>query len=166
MSSLSQQQIAEVRNLFRAFLKKRNLRQTPERFMVLEEVYATNDHVDADELYLRLKQKGNRVSRATVYNTLDLLLDCDLVGRHQFGKNQAKYERAYSYWQHDHLICLDCNEVLEFCDPRIQGIQDMVAEIYQFDIKHHALHLYGHCQRDDCSNRPENAEAEQGVVKS
>ena len=166
MSSLSQQQLAEVRNLFRAFLKKRNLRQTPERFMVLEEVYATNDHVDADELYLRLKQKGNRVSRATVYNTLDLLLDCDLVGRHQFGKNQAKYERAYSYWQHDHLICLDCNEVLEFCDPRIQGIQDMVAEIYQFDIKHHALHLYGHCQRDDCSNRPENAEAEQGVVKS
>ncbi len=166
MSSLSQQQLAEVRNLFRAFLKKRNLRQTPERFMVLEEVYATNDHVDADELYLRLKQKGNRVSRATVYNTLDLLLDCDLVGRHQFGKNQAKYERAYSYWQHDHLICLDCNEVLEFCDPRIQGIQEMVAEIYQFDIKHHALHLYGHCRRDDCSNRPENAEAEQGVVKS
>ena len=166
MSSLSQQQVAEVRNLFRAFLKKRNLRQTPERFMVLEEVYATNDHVDADELYLRLKQKGNRVSRATVYNTLDLLLDCDLVGRHQFGKNQAKYERAYSYWQHDHLICLDCNEVLEFCDPRIQGIQEMVAEIYQFDIKHHALHLYGHCQRTDCSNRPENAEAGQGVVKS
>ena len=166
MSSLSQQQLAEVRNLFRAFLKKRNLRQTPERFMVLEEVYATNDHVDADELYLRLKQKGNRISRATVYNTLDLLLDCDLVGRHQFGKNQAKYERAYSYWQHDHLICLDCNEVLEFCDPRIQGIQEMVAEIYQFDIKHHALHLYGHCRRDDCSNRPENAEAEQGVVKS
>ncbi len=159
MSSLSQQQVAEVRNIFRTFLKKRNLRQTPERFMVLEEVYATDDHVDADELYLRLKQKGNRVSRATVYNTLDLLLDCDLVGRHQFGKNQAKYERAYSYWQHDHLICLDCNEVLEFCDPRIQGIQEMVAEIYQFDIKHHALHLYGHCQRAECSNRSENAEA-------
>ncbi len=166
MSSLSQQQVAEVRNIFRTFLKKRNMSQTPERFMILEEIYATDDHVDADELYLRLKQKGNRVSRATVYNTLDLLLDCDLVGRHQFGKNQAKYERAYSYWQHDHLICLDCNEVLEFCDPRIQGIQEMVAEIYQFDIKHHALHLYGHCQRADCSNRPENAEAEQGVVKS
>jgi len=159
MSRLSQQQVAEVRNIFRAFLKEKNLRQTPERFMVLEEIYATDDHVDADELYLRLKQKGNRISRATVYNTLDLLLDCDLVGRHQFGKNQAKYERAYSYWQHDHLICLDCNEVLEFCDPRIQGIQEMVAEIYQFEIKHHALHLYGHCQRADCANRPENAEA-------
>lgn len=164
MTKLSPQQLTEVHNIFRAFLKKQNLRQTPERFMVLDEIYATDDHVDADELYLRLMQKGNRVSRATVYNTLDLLLDCDLVGRHQFGKNQAKYERAYSYWQHDHLICLDCKEVLEFCDPRIQSIQEMVAEIYQFDIKHHALHLYGHCHRDACPNRSEEAEAEQGAV--
>ncbi len=166
MSSLAQHQLEEVRTVFRAFLEKQNLRQTPERFMILEEIYATDDHVDADELYLRLKQKGNRVSRATVYNTLDLLLECDLVGRHQFGKNQAKYEHAYSYWQHDHLICLDCNEVLEFCDPRIQSIQEMVAEIYQFAIKHHALHLYGHCQRPDCPTRPENSEAERDVVKS
>ncbi|NBC19178.1 MAG: transcriptional repressor [Bacteroidetes bacterium] len=153
MSTLPQQQIDEVHAIFRAFLKKRGLRQTPERFMVLDEVYATPDHVDADELYIRLKQGGNRVSRATVYNTLDLLLECELVVRHQFGKNQAKYERAYSYWQHDHLICLDCNELMEFCDPRIQSIQEMVADIYQFEIKHHSLNLYGHCLRDPCPNR-------------
>jgi len=156
MSTLPQQQIDEVHTIFRAFLKKRGLRQTPERFMVLDEVYATSDHVDADELYIRLKQAGNRVSRATVYNTLDLLLECELVVRHQFGKNQAKYERAYSYWQHDHLICLDCNELLEFCDPRIQSIQEMVADIYQFEIKHHSLNLYGHCLRDPCPNRTED----------
>lgn len=159
MSTLSQHQLDEVRRIFRAFLKKRNLRQTPERFGVLEEVYATGDHVDADELYLRLTQKGNRVSRATVYNTLDLLLECDLVVRHQFGKNQAKYERAYSYWQHDHLICLDCNELMEFCDPRIQSIQEMVADIYQFEIKHHSLNLYGHCLRVACPNRTDAVEA-------
>jgi len=159
MSTLSQHQLDEVRRIFQAFLKKRNLRQTPERFGVLDEVYATGDHVDADELYLRLTQKGNRVSRATVYNTLELLLECDLVVRHQFGKNQAKYERAYSYWQHDHLICLDCNELMEFCDPRIQSIQEMVADIYQFEIKHHSLNLYGHCLRDACPNRSEVVEA-------
>ena len=153
MPALSKEQLEEVHSIFRVFLKKRNLRQTPERFRVLEAIYATGDHVDADELYLRLKQQGERVSRATVYNTLDLLLECDLVVRHQFGKNQAKYERAYSYWQHDHLICLDCNEVMEFCDPRIQSIQEMVAEIYQFEIKNHALNLYGHCQRPACPNR-------------
>ena len=158
MSSLPQQHIEEVSRIFSAFLKRRSQRQTPERFAVLDEIYATDDHIDADELYLRLKQKGSRVSRATVYNTLDLLLECDLVVRHQFGKNQAKYERAYSYWQHDHLICIDCNQLFEFCDPRIQSIQEMVAEIYQFDIKHHALNMYGHCQREGCPNRTEAGE--------
>ena len=93
------------------------------------------------------------MSRATVYNTLDLLIECDLVVKHQFGNKQAKYERAYSYWQHDHLICMDCNELFEFCDPRIQSIQEMVAEIYEFEVKHHSLHIYGHCRRENCPNR-------------
>lgn len=152
------QQFDEVQEIFGAFLKKRSKRQTPERFAVLEAIYATPDHVDADELYLRLKQDGERVSRATVYNTLELLMECDLVVRHQFGKNQAKYERAYSYWQHDHLICMDCNELHEFCDPRLQSIQEMIADIYDFEIKHHSLNMYGHCLQEDCPNRPEEAE--------
>lgn len=158
MATLPQQQIDEVHQIFRAFLKKQGLRQTPERFTILDAVYATDDHFDADELFLRLKQQGERVSRATVYNTLDLLLECDLIVRHQFGSKQAKYERAYSYWQHDHLICLECNELFEFCDPRIQSIQEMVAEIYRFEIKHHSLNLYGHCQRTNCENRTAAAE--------
>lgn len=155
--SLPAQQLEEVRRVFADFLKQRQQRQTPERFAVLEEIYATGDHVDADALYVRLKQKGARVSRATVYNTLDLLIECNLVVRHQFGNSQAKYERAYSYWQHDHLICMDCNELFEFCDPRIQSIQEMVADIYKFDIKHHSLHMYGHCMRANCPNRSEVA---------
>lgn len=153
MAVLAQQQMDEVRSIFRTFLKKRHQRQTPERFAVLEEIYAAQGHFDADELYIRLKQKGGRVSRATVYNTLELLLECELVVRHQFGTNQAKYERAYSYWQHDHLICMDCNEVFEFCDPRLQGVREMVAEVFQFEIKSHSLHVHGHCQREQCANR-------------
>lgn len=153
MSSLPKQQMDEVQERFTTFLKDRNLRQTSERGAVLKEIYATGDHVDADELYVRLKQKGERVSRATVYNTLELLLECDLVVRHQFGKSQARYERAYSYWQHDHLICLDCDELLEFCDPRLQSIQEMIEEIYQFDVKRHALNMYGRCLRENCPNR-------------
>jgi len=157
-SPLPQKRLDEVRRIFRAFLKKRNQRQTPERFAVLDEIYASADHVDADEIFGRMTAKGSRVSRATVYNTLDLLLDCDLVVRHQFGSNQAKYERAFSYWQHDHLICIDCNEIFEFCDPRIQSIQEMIGEIYQFEVKHHSLNLYGRCGRENCPNRPAEAE--------
>ena len=145
---------SEVRERFETFLKERNQRQTPERFAILDQIYEATTHFDADELYLRLREKGIQVSRATVYNTLDLLIECELVRRHRFGDKQAKYERAYSYWQHDHLICMDCNELFEFCDPRIQGIQEMVADIYQFEVKHHSLHIYGHCRREDCPNRP------------
>lgn len=151
--SLPQQRLEEVRAIFNAFLKQRNQRQTPERYVILDEVYASNDHFDADELYFRLKQKGNHISRATVYNTLELLLECNLVKRHQFGSNQAKYERSYGYRQHDHLICLDCGEVLEFCDPRLQATQEMVGEVFNFEVTHHSLHLFGHCRREDCPNR-------------
>ena len=157
MLPLSQKRREEVHERFRSCLKHRGLRQTPERFVVLDAIYDTSGHVDADELYVRLKQGRHSISRATVYNALNVLLDCDLVIRHQFGNAQAKYEPAYRYRQHDHLICLDCQHVLEFCDPRIQNIQELVADIYRFDIKSHALNLYGHCRRPDCENRAEIA---------
>ena len=151
--ALPQQQIDEVNRLFRDFLKERGQRQTPERFSVLDAVYTTAGHFDADELYLRLKQDGVRVSRATVYNTLELLLECDLVAKHQFGRSQAKYERAYAYWQHDHLLCEDCGAILEFCDPRLQSIRDTVGEVYGFKVERHALSLYARCQRENCENK-------------
>jgi Fur family ferric uptake transcriptional regulator len=134
-----------VRKLFSDYLEKHAQRKTPERFAILEEVYSINDHFDVDGLYSRLKEKKYPVSRATVYNTLELLLECDLVTRHQFGKNLALYEKSYAYKQHDHLICQDCDHVFEFCDPRIQQIQTMMGQLLSFDISHHSLNLYGHC---------------------
>ena len=151
--SLPKSQLDEVRNRFAAFLKERGQRRTPERFAVLDALYETPDHIDADTLFARLKRDGVRVSRATVYNTLDLLLESDLAARHQWGQNQARYERAWAYWQHDHLICLDCGEILEFCDPRLQEIQETVADLYGFQVARHALTIYGHCRREACPNR-------------
>ncbi len=151
--SVSTDHLEEVKRLFSNFLKERNLRQTAERFAILEEIYSTPGHFDADELFVRLKEKGCRVSRATVYNTLDLLLECDLVVKHQFGSNQAKYERAFAYRQHDHLICLDCQAIFEFCAPQLQSIKEMVEDIYPVRIKSHSLQLYGECLQEDCPNR-------------
>ena len=156
--SLPQAQLDEVRERFAAFLKARGQRRTPERFAVLDALYSTADHVDADTLYVRLKNDGVRVSRATVYNTLDLLLESDLAARHQWGQSQAKYERAWAYWQHDHLICEDCGEILEFCDPRLQEIQESVAEVYGFTVSRHALTVYGSCRREACPNRTASGE--------
>ena len=92
-----------------------------------------------------MKNKSYRVSRATVYNTLELLVSCDLVRKHQFGKNLAQYEKSYGSKQHDHVICVDCGKVVEFCDPRIQQIKTMVGDLLNFKIMHHALNLYGVC---------------------
>jgi Fur family ferric uptake transcriptional regulator len=133
----------EVRELFTAYLEQNQQRKTPERYAILDEIYSSKAHFDVDELFVKMKSRNYHVSRATVYNTLDLLVESGLVKRHQFGQNTSHYEQAYGYKQHDHLICNHCKKVFEFCDPRVQQITSTMGTLLKFNVSSHSLHLYG-----------------------
>ena len=131
-----------VKEVFSKFLDSKSHRKTPERFSILKEIYDSNDHFDIDTLHAKMSNKKHKISKATLYNTIELLLESGLVRKHQFGDSFSQYEKSYFNSQHDHLIITDTGEVKEFCDPRLQEIKKNIEEVFNVDIKDHSLYLY------------------------
>jgi len=136
---------------FEDYLREENYRVTPERFEVLDAVMATNGHFDADELFLSLKNIGSKVSRATVYNTLDILEECELVFKTRLKDHGSRYEKAFGRSHHDHLVCVQCGKIVEFVDENIEQGQEAVARKFKFRLISHSHQIFGVCP--DCKNK-------------
>lgn len=152
MIDTSDNTLTTVMNILTDYLQARKLRKTPERFAILEGIYSIEGHFGIDKLFNRMNSSKYRVSRATLYNTMELLLDCGLVIKHQFGHNCAQYEKSYKFRQHDHFIDLETETVLEFCDPRLLEIQKSIEDQLGVEITHHSLIFYGHKKQNTSDN--------------
>lgn len=138
---------AREREIFRKYLERRGLKLTAERQALFDELFVRHEHFEADELLVRLRSKHTKISRATIYRTLDLLVDSGIVGRVRIGESGYRYERLRAGDHHDHLICNECGRVIEFREPQIEKLQDDVYARYGFVAISHSHQLRGICRR-------------------
>ncbi|MGK9477977.1 Fur family transcriptional regulator [Melioribacter sp. OK-6-Me] len=143
----------EAHEVFRKYLKQEKHRITPERFEVLDFALKYEGHFGADELYLRMKNNKSNVSRATVYNTLELLAACELLAKRNFGENKTRYESNYGRKSHDHLICINCGAIKEFSEPEIEEIVAQVAKKLGFKPHGHSFNIFGKCNNANCKHK-------------
>jgi Fur family ferric uptake transcriptional regulator len=137
--------IAETANhVFTEYLKENRCRRTPERFAILNAIYSINGCFEIEDLLKHLEEEEKfRVSRATVYNTIALLINANLVVHHQFGA-VSKYERCYSSTK-AHTICTRCGKISEINNLNLTDT--ISAHIKKFHLTHHSLYLYGLCNK-------------------
>lgn len=145
---ISNKKIEIIKEVLRQYLKDKGFRNTPERYTILEEIYNYDEHFNVDDLYLLMINRKYPISKATIYNTIEVFLDAGLIRKHQFGDG-ATYEKSYFDKQHDHLVLYkkggdkEIEEIIEFCDPRIQVIKQSIEDIFGVEIDSHTLYFYG-----------------------
>jgi Fur family ferric uptake transcriptional regulator len=131
--------------VFRQYLRRRSLRRTPEREQILREIFEIHGHFDVEELHRELRNKGTKVSKASIYRALPLLIDCGLVREVDFNDGHWHYEHIYGHAHHSHLRCMGCGEILEFQEPRLKLLEEHLAREYGYRIKGHQLQVHGYC---------------------
>lgn len=141
-----------IEKRFEEFLKQSSLKLTPQRRRIFDRVFSTHEHFSAERLYEWLREEdGPRVSRATVYRTLDVLVKGAFIESLDPGTGELVYEHTLGHHHHDHMVCLSCGKIEEFRDERIEELQRLAAEKLGFEVVSHVHRLSGYCRA--CANR-------------
>ena len=140
---MKEQQAPEI---FRKYLKDGKNRITPERFEVLDSAIKFDGHFAADDLFHLMKKNKSRVSRATVYNTLELLVQCELLTKRNFGDNMTRYESTLKKQRHDHLICVDCGRIVEFINQKIKALPEEISNDLGFNVESYSFNIFARCK--------------------
>ena len=133
--------------IFTEYLKKNDLKMTRERRLILKELFMSDSHLEAEDLLLRFRRKGEKVSRATIYRSFDLLLKAKLIAKSDFGHNHYHYEKKFGQKHHDHMICESCGEVFEFSNSKLEAMQEEICRENNFRISSHSLQIFGICAK-------------------
>ena len=134
-------------------LHKENLRYTQQRQEVWDEICVSDEHQDAENIYNSLRKRQIKVSRATVYRTIDVLVKNNLVRRLNLDDGRSRFENKIGIEHHDHIVCLDCRKILEFMDETIEKMQIRIAKEQGFEIVRHVHQLFGRCLGEKCPNK-------------
>jgi Fur family ferric uptake transcriptional regulator len=148
-------ELDHFRSILHAYMLSKGLRSTDQRKLIVETFFRADDHVSIEELLAVVRTKDARVGYATVYRTLKLLADCGVANERRFGDGLTRYELADDTTHHDHLICLQCGEITEFEEPRIEELQERVARKHGFRLRTHKHELYGTCAKCQASGDAE-----------
>jgi Fur family transcriptional regulator, ferric uptake regulator len=135
----------DARSQFFKFLAQRKLKFTAQRAEIFDVFWQAKEHVSPEDLYGLVKQNDARIGQATVYRTLKLLSDSGIAREVNFGDGVTRYEPAYGQSHHDHLICTNCGCSVEVVDPRIEHLQEILAQNHDFTLTSHKMYLYGVC---------------------
>ena len=139
--------------ILKQVLHKENLRYTQQRQEVWDEICASDEHQDAENIYNSLRKRQIKESRATVYRTIDVLVKNNLVRRLNLGDGRSRFENKIGIEHHDHIVCLDCRKIVEFMDETIEKMQIRIAKEQGFEIVRHVHQLFGRCLDEKCPNK-------------
>lgn len=134
--------------LFKEYLAAKGLKYTPERQTIFRRAFATHKHFEAEDLLLSLRQNHQRVSKATIYRTLALLVKSGHLREVIFGEKHSHYEHVHANEHHDHMICSGCGKIIEFTDEALERLQDKVCVRHKFKPESHRMQIHGLCK--DC----------------